>query len=89
MKVSKDFIGREIAGEYVLVPVGAAPEGFNGLITLNEPGKFIFDLLAEDRTPQELAERIIREYDVSLETALTDVKAFLQQLREAGALVEE
>lgn len=89
MRVSKDFIMREIAGEFILVPVGAAATKFNGLITMNELGKFIFDLLAEEHTVQELSEKITREYDVSLETAESDLREFLQQLREIGALVEE
>ena len=42
MKASKDFILREIAGEYILVPAGAASAKLNGLITLNELGWFIF-----------------------------------------------
>ena len=42
MKVSNEFILREVAGEYILVPVGAAAVKFNGLITLNEIGAFIF-----------------------------------------------
>lgn len=88
MRVSKEFILREIAGEHILVPVGSAATNFNGLISLNEVGRFIFDLLAEDRTARELAERICGEYDVSMETALADVEKFLQQLREIGALVE-
>ena len=89
MRASKDFMMREIAGEFILVPVGAAAVKFNGLITMNELGKFIFDLLAEERTVQELAEKIVGEYDVTLDTARTDTEEFLQQLRDVGALVEE
>ena len=89
MKVSKDFIMREIAGEHILVPVGAAAAKFNGLITMNEVGKFVLELLEEERTAQELVERITEEYDVTPQTALADVEAFLQQLREIGALVED
>ena len=89
MIASKDFIMREIAGEFILVPVGAAAMNFSGLITMNELGKFIFHLLAEERTVPELAEKITAEYDVSLETAVSDCEEFLQQLREIGALVEE
>lgn len=89
MRASKDFIMREIAGEFILVPVGAAAMKFNGLITMNELGKYIFELLAEERTVRELAEKITGEYDVSLETALQDTEEFLRQLRDVGALVEE
>ena len=89
MRVSKEFILREIAGENILVPVGAAAVNFNGLISMNGVGRFIFDLLTEERTARELADRVCGEYDVPPETALRDVEEFLQQLRDIGALIEE
>lgn len=88
MKVSEEFIMREIAGEHILVPVGAAAAKFNGLITMNEVGKYIVEQLAEEHTVQELVNKITAEYDVEAQTALTDVETFLDQLREVGALVE-
>ena len=88
MKASKDFILRSIAGESILVPVGAAAAKFNGLITMNGIGNFIFQALGEDQTEDSLVERIVAEYDVSRETALADLKEFLQQMREIGALEE-
>ena len=88
MKVSEEFIMREIAGEHILVPVGAAAAKFNGLITMNEVGKYIVEQLAEEHTVQELVDKITVEYDVEAQTALTDVETFLDQLREVGALVE-
>ena len=88
MKVSEDFMMREIAGEHILVPVGAAAAKFNGLITMNEVGKYIVEQLAEEHTVQELVDKITAEYDVEAQTALTDVETFLDQLREVGALVE-
>lgn len=84
MKISKDLI----AGEHILVPVGAAAAKFNGLITMNEVGRFIFDQLAEDRTLSQLADAITSEYDVDYDTAPRDAEAFVQQLREVGALEE-
>ena len=89
MKVSKDFIMREIAGEYILVPVVSAAANFNGLISLNEVGKYVVELLFQEHSIPELVDQITEEYDVSPETAMTDVEAFLEQLREVGALVEE
>lgn len=88
MRASKDFIMREIAGEHILVPVGAAAARFNGLITMNELGRSIFDLLAREQTVEQLVERIVGEYDVSPETAREDTLEFLQQLRDIGALEE-
>ena len=88
MKVSNDFILRDIAGEFLLVPVGAASARFNGLITMNELGKFIFEALSEDLTAQQVAEKITGEYEVDFATALADTEEFLDQLRQVGALVE-
>ena len=89
MRVSDEFILREIAGEYMLVPVGAAAARFNGLITMNEVGNFIFNALHTQQTEDSLVERITAEYAVDPETALTDLREFLDQLRQVNALVED
>lgn len=88
MKVSNDFILRGIAGEYILVPVGAAAAKFNGLITLNELGKFIFEALADDCTLGQLVDKITSEYDVDAATAAADAEEFLGELRGIGALLD-
>lgn len=89
MRVSKDFIPREIAGEFMLVPIGKATEKFNGLIAVNEIGFFIFSALNEERTEDELIEKILSEYDIDKETAQKDLSDFLNQLRQIGALIED
>lgn len=88
MKVSNEFILREVAGEYILVPVGAAAVKFNGLITLNEIGAFIFKVLQKEQTEESVVQKILEEYEIDCETAVEDLKAFLQQMREIGVLVE-
>ena len=89
MRVSNDFILREIAGEFMLVPVGAAATRLNGLIVLNECGSTIFKALANECTKEDLVKAVCSEYDVAAETAEADVEEFLCQLREIGALVEQ
>ena len=88
MKVSKDFILREIADECMLVPTGSAAARFNGLITLNELGAFIFRTLEQEHSRESLLNKILDAYDVDPETAGADLDAFLQQLRELDALQE-
>ena len=86
MKVSKDFILREIAGEYILVPTGASAAKINGLITMNELGCFIFKTLTESQTMETLVDAIVAEYDVDRNTAQADAREFLTQLDEIGGL---
>lgn len=88
MRASKDFILREIAGESLLVPIGEAASRFNGLITMNELGCFIFAKLAEEQTEETLLQAILAEYDVQREQALSDLREYLQQLRQLGALID-
>ena len=89
MRVSNDYIMRQIAGEFLLVPTGAAAARFNGLITMNDVGRFIFQMLAEEHTVCEVAALITKEYDVDENTALADTEEFVQQLRQIGALVDD
>lgn len=88
MKASNDFILREIAGEYILIPVGTAAAKFNGLITINETAHVIFRALSKECTIIDLVDAVTAEFDIDRETAQADVEEFLQQLRQAGALVE-
>ena len=48
MKTSNEFIMREIAGEYVLVPIGKRALTFQGLVTMNEVGALIWEMMEKD-----------------------------------------
>ena len=89
MRVSKDFILREIAGEFMLVPVGTAASRLNGLIVLNECGSTVFKALEQECTKEDLVQAVCAEYDVDAETAAADVEEFLDQLRGIDALIEQ
>ena len=88
MKVSNEFILRQLAGENLLVPVGSAAARFNGLITMNELGCFIFEALQTEHSRDQLLEAILTEYEVDEAAASADLDGFLDQLRELGALIE-
>ena len=88
MKINYEFVKREIAGEYFLVPIGEAAKVFDGIIAINELGAFIFDCLPECADAQAVTDRILERYETDRATALTDVLAFFDALREAGIIVE-
>mgnify|MGYP003510539641 CR=1 FL=1 len=56
MKKVKDFLCREIAGEYILIPTGNTTEKFNGMITLTETAAFIYNHIEEAKTFEVPAE---------------------------------
>lgn len=86
MKVKSGFIMREIAGDYIVVPTGKAAVEFNGLITVNEVGKFLWDELLNETAEEKLIERLLEEYEVDRDTAALDVKEFIGHLQTAGIL---
>lgn len=86
MKINKEFVLREIAGEYIIIPTGSTVLEWNGLITVNEVGVTIWNMLQEEVTLDQLVQKILEEYDVDEETARKDTEEFLQNLMESGIL---
>ena len=89
MRIEKEFILREIAGDYVIVPTGKTALEFNGLITVNELGAFIWKKMQQDISEDNLVSAILDEYEVKEETARNDVKEFLSKLEEYNILKEQ
>ena len=64
MRIRKEFVLREIAGDYVIIPTGKTVLEFNGLITVNEVGVSIWKMLQEEVTFDQIVHNILEEYDV-------------------------
>ena len=88
MRIEKEFVLREIAGDYIIIPTGSTVLDFNGLITVNEVGVTLWNMLQEEVTMDELVAGILAEYDVSEEVAREDIQEFLDKLVEGGILAE-
>lgn len=86
MKIKKELIKREIAGDTILVPVGKTVLDSNGLFMLNELGAFIWERLPGADTEEDICKAVLAEYDVSEETAKQDVAEFLKKLRSMEIL---
>ncbi len=86
MKIKKGFMLREVAGNYVVVPVGDASKEFKGIITLNSSGAFLWKSLLEECNMKELLEKFLNEYDIDQKTAENDINLFLNKIKEANVL---
>jgi hypothetical protein len=84
MKIKDGFILREVAGNYIVVAVGDAVKGFNGVINLNETGAFLWKLLEKGCEKEDLLNALLEEYDVEKSVAESDVSAFITKLTEAS-----
>jgi len=89
MRAEKNMILREIAGEYLLVPVNEAAMRIKGMVILTESGCLLWKRLQNDCTEEDLVQAILAEYEIDAETARADVKEFLQKMDKAGILLKD
>ncbi len=86
MKINKEMILREIAGDNILVPAADAVLDLNGLFIVTETGAFIWNILPTVNSEEEILEKMLDEYEVDRETAENDIAEFLERLRTFGII---
>lgn len=86
MRIEKEFVLRNIAGEYIIIPTGQTVLEFNGLITVNEVGVSLWKMLQHEVTLDDLVQGILEEYEVEESAAREDIQEFLDKLCEGGIL---
>lgn len=89
MKLKQEYVLRQVAEEYILIPTGEAALTIKGLLALSESGHLLYQKLQNDCSREELIEALTAEYDVSAAAAGADIDAFLDQMRQLNMLVEE
>ena len=88
MKRNSGFLVRQVAGRYVLAPVGETVKTFSGMITMNATGKFLWDLLEQDQTVDTLAQALVDNYEVEFDKAKEDVLKYIEPLIPVKAIME-
>lgn len=88
MKIKDGFVLREVADSFVVMNIGGEL-AFNGMITLNEVGAFIWKAVENGDNAEEIAKKITLEYEIDYETALSDTKVFIEKMNGVGVLEQE
>lgn len=91
MKLSEGYLVKEIAGNYVLLPVGQNVVDYQHILHVNETGYFIVSQLKTEVTYDNLLERLVVAYEADAEdkeALKADLDAFLEKLREKKLLCE-
>jgi hypothetical protein len=86
MKRKDDFSLENVGGQDLLIPMGSKVLDMNGIVVLNAVGRFIWELLAEDRNLDQLAAAVVEHFDVDAGRARADIEAFVSDLREKGLI---
>lgn len=86
LKLDKEYVLRQIGDDYVIVPVGKAALGFNGMLTVNETGAFLWEELVKGTNKGELLRTLMDNYEVTQEEAEKDIDEFLDVLYKNNIL---
>ena len=84
MPLKDNFIFKEVAKEYMMVPLLNGNVNMSKVINLNETGAFIMKKLKEKDSIDYVVDEMTKEYDVSKEDALNDIKEFVELLKKRG-----
>ena len=84
MKLKYNFVTNEVADKIVAVAVGDDMAEFNGFIKMNDIGAYIFNMLKNDVTEEEIVSAMKKDYPDATEQEIREtVKDFLAELIKA------
>ncbi|MCU0242080.1 MAG: PqqD family protein [Vicinamibacteria bacterium] len=83
-KKDNDVVLRDLAGEQLLIPIRNSVAQMHAIFALTGIGVEIWKLLDGARTLGEVQAAIVARFEVSEETAWTDLRRFVAELEEGG-----
>ncbi len=83
-----DIVYREIAGEFILVPIHHQAGEADSIYVLNETGTRIWELVDGKRTLANIAEMITAEFDADDKTVSDDLLEYVGEMVTSGTLQE-
>jgi hypothetical protein len=87
MKISEDFVLRQVAGTWVVLPLKTDTVDFNGMVRLNDSGAMLWKILEQGASREELVQTLTERYNVPREQAAQDLDEFIGILNQVGCLV--
>ena len=90
MKAKTGFNLRTVCGENIIVAEGKENIDFSNIISMNESSAYLWKQVQgmESFTNEDLARLLTEEYEVALDTAMTDAIQLSQQWLQAGIISE-
>ena len=86
MKRNNNFNAFEVNGRHLLIPNAEQAKVFDGIVAINETGRFLWVLLQAEQTVSTMAQALADQYEVSAADVTADVQTFINTLAEAGAV---
>ena len=88
MKIKNGFVLEKVADSYLACATGKLATQFSGFVRLNETGAFLWNILLEGADIDQLADSMMKQYEIGEDVARRDASAFVESLRKNGILDE-
>ncbi len=85
--IRQGYVIHNIAGDIFAISV--TEHNSDNMILLNPVSEYLWHLLESPKTLTELAEELVKTYDIDMETALTDVAELLDSFKKMDVLIED
>ena len=86
MKIKENYVLRQVADVWIVLPLAEATLSLNGMLKLNDSGVLLWHELEQGADRETLAEVLISKYAICRDQALCDVDEFLDKLKKVGCL---
>lgn len=83
---AENIVGRDVAGEFILVPMAARGVDLESIFRLNRVGSFIWECLDGRKNGEDIVTRVMERFDVNHVQAMDDYSRFLSQLESIGLI---
>ena len=88
MKIKDGFILKDVAGSKIVIATGEQRLNFNGIITFNNVGADVFNLLDGTHSTEDIVANISKKYGVDRNIVKTDIEKLIDKMRKHN-LIEE
>lgn len=87
LRKNKNMVTRVIDDETMLLPIYKSSDEINCIYTLNKVASTVWELIDGKRTPLEIKNKVLKEFDTTPKEVDKEMQKLLKDLKEIKALV--
>lgn len=84
MPLNENFILKHVGKEYMIIPLIDGGVDFSKVYNVSSTGAYIYEQLGNHKTMEEIAEAMVKEYEVSYDVVYADILEFVEELKKRG-----
>lgn len=88
MKIKNGYLLRNLADEWVIIPIGDPSVDFSGLMRISESGAFLWKMLEHGSERALMIDALLKEYEIDRDTVERELDDFIRSLVDLDLVVE-